>query len=197
VLLAHAPSDAPVCLDVTDLIVSGYLEEDAQLVVMATDDLRHEMLAGGKTIVITEGSSDAFLIRRALGLVVPSLAEYFSFLDFDLNKPAGGTDRVVSLTRGMASADVMNRVIAVLDNDTVGRQAAGQLQKSILPETYTVFLLPSVDFARTYPTIGPSLVEDVNGRACSIEFMFGEQVMRDAQLPARGPVPREPEPGFD
>jgi hypothetical protein len=182
VLLAHAPSDATVCLDVTDLVVSGYLEEDARLVAMATDDLRREMLAGGKIIVITEGSSDASLIRRALELVVPSLVEYFSFLEFDLNKAQGGTDRVVGLTRGMASADVMNRVVAVLDNDAVGRQAAEQLHRSNLPETFTVFLLHAVDFARVYPTIGPSgsLVEDVNGRACSIEFMFGEQVMRDA-----------------
>ena len=57
----------------------------------------------------------------------------FEFLDFAEYRAPGGTDRVVSLTKGMATAGVMNRIVAVLDNDTAGRVAADQLADLAFP----------------------------------------------------------------
>jgi hypothetical protein len=50
--------------------------------------------------------------------------------------------------------------------------------------------LPDVEWARSYPTQGPSgdRIEDVNGRACSIEFMFGSELMRSPKTWALAPV---------
>lgn len=177
-----------VRLNLTKLVLGGWMERDELPTQTAERRLKLQTSSSGRIIVVTEGSSDSQLLRRAFELVRPDLADYFAFLDFSTTDAPGGTDRVVSLTRGLAAAGVMNRVIAVLDNDCAGREAERQLLRSSLPETFGVTRLPDVDFARFYPTLGPSgsRTEDVNGRACSIEFMFGEEVMRltTGDLPA-------------
>lgn len=134
----------------------------------------------GPVIVITEGSSDAQRLRRSLEIATPEVAHLFKFLDFGY-RPPGGTDRVVSLTKGMSASGVMNRIVAVLDNDTAGREAASQLSKLDLPAQVAVVCLPAVPYADRYPTLGPSGpgLEDVNGRAVSMEFMFGVDVLCD------------------
>ncbi|GIG02473.1 HEPN/Toprim-associated domain-containing protein [Catellatospora citrea] len=174
--------DAVVKLNLTKLIMGGWMEPDELPSQTAERRLRRQTSSSGRIIVITEGSSDSQLIRKAFELVRPDIVDYFAFLDFSATDAPGGTDRVVSLTRGLAAAGVMNRVISVLDNDCAGRDAERQLLKSSLPETFRVMRLPEVEFARSYPTLGPSgsRDEDVNGRACSIEFMFGSEIMRMA-----------------
>ncbi|WP_134772757.1 hypothetical protein [Ornithinimicrobium flavum] len=88
---------------------------------------------------------------------------------------------MVSLTKGMAAAKVMNRIVAVLDNDTAGRVAAQQLVRLGLPSRIAVTNLPDVPYAASYPTLGPGgyATTVVNGRAASIEFMFGDEILRD------------------
>lgn len=122
----------------------------------------------------TEGASDARYLRRSLDLLSPDVSEYFRFLDFDTNIP-GGTDQVVKSLRSFAAAGIVNRVIALLDNDAAGRQAEKILSERPLPRNFAVLRLPELEYARSYPTLGPSggTQEDVNQRACSIEFYFG------------------------
>jgi hypothetical protein len=87
---------------------------------------------------------------------------------------------VLSLTSGLAAANVSNRVVAVLDNDTAGRQAERELLRRSLPRHFTVARLPDVPHATAYPTSGPDglSTSDVNGRAVSVELMFGLDVLR-------------------
>ncbi len=172
------PSTA-VQLDLTDLVTGGWLTLDERPHRDRRERMAASVAAGGPIVVITEGSTDARRLRRALEVAAPEVAHLFEFLDFSL-RPPGGTDRVVSLTKGMAAAGVMNRIVAVLDNDTAGRDAALQLSGLNLPHVKVV-QLPAVAYARSYPTLGPAgtAVEDVNGCAVSMEFMFGEDVLRD------------------
>lgn len=81
----------------------------------------------------------------------------------------------------MAAARVMNRIVAVVDNDTAGRVAADQLADLAFPARIAATNLPEVTYATQYPTLGPegSSTANVNGRATSIEFMFGEDILRD------------------
>lgn len=187
--LLSARPGVVVTLDLTNLVLGGYMDIDE----FPHDDARVRMAksiaASGPVIVIAEGASDARWMGRALQLAAPAVAHLFEFLDFAEYKAPGGTDRVVSLTKGMASAGVMNRIVAVLDNDTAGVAAAGQLAALRLPDRVAVVTLPDVPYARSYPTLGPDGVAhaDVNGRAVSIEFMFGEDVLCDRTL--RGPFP--------
>ncbi|WP_445256999.1 hypothetical protein [Nocardioides aurantiacus] len=180
--LLHADPDAIVDMDLSDLVAGGWLSLDDRPHREARLRMAADVANGGPVIVITEGSSDARWLRRSLEISAPAVAYLFEFLDFAEFRTPGGTDRVVSLTKGMASAGVMNRVVAVLDNDTAGHLAAGQLRSLALPGQVAVVTLPDVGCALTYPTLGPdgATASDVNGRAVSIEFMFGVDVLRDA-----------------
>lgn len=177
-----------VTLDLTDLCCAGHLAWEDDLVEEASFRMQHETLTSGKIIVIPEGPSDSAIIKKCLEIGRPDVAHQFSFLNFESNGAPGGTDRVVSLTRGLAGAGVMNRVLALLDNDSAGRDAQRILMDSSLPPHFGVMRLPDVEFAYSYPTLGPSgaAKEDVNGRAVSVEFMLGPESMmkaNDGKLP--------------
>lgn len=178
--LCRTRASTEVELDLTDLVLGGWLTPDEHPHRQARFRMSAAVAADGPVVVITEGSSDAHRLRRSLEIAAPGVEHLFTFLDFD-QRPPGGTDRVVSLVKGMAAAGVMNRIVAVLDNDTAGREAVTQLSKLRLPAQVVTVLLPEVPYARAYPTLGPSgpAIEDVNGRAASMEFMFGEDVLRD------------------
>lgn len=178
--LCRTRASTVVRLDLTDLVTGGWLTTDERLHRDARLRMAAAVAVDGPVIVVTEGSTDAQRLRRSLEIAAPEVAHLFKFLDFE-HRPPGGTDRVVSLTKGMVAAGVMNRIVAVLDNDTAGRDAASQLSKLELPAQVAVVCLPTVPYADCYPTLGPSGpgTEDVNGRAVSMEFMFGEDVLRD------------------
>ena len=188
--LMSTRANTVVTLDLTDLVLGGWMEiED-----VPHDDARTRMTqniaASGPVIVVAEGASDARWMRSALQIAAPAVAHLFEFLDFAEYRAPGGTDRVVSLTRGMAAAGVMNRIVAILDNDTAGAAAASQLAAQPLPDRVAVVTLPDVPFGRVYPTLGPEGAghADVNGRAVSIEFMFGEDVLCDSEVGRPFPV---------
>lgn len=179
--LANARATTTVKLDLTDLVLGQYMDVDDRPHADARTRMATAVSASGQIIVITEGASDSRWLRRALEIAAPSTAHLFEFLDFAEYQAPGGTDRVVSLTKGMAAAGVMNRVLAVLDNDTAGRASAQQLANLELPTRFAVVRLPDVPYATHYPTLGPEgpTFANVNGRAASVEFMFGEDVLRD------------------
>jgi hypothetical protein len=189
-LLERTRKSTDVVLDLTDLLDGGWLESDEVPHRTSLSRFANEVASSGPIVVVTEGRTDSDLLRRATALAAPELAHAFSFLDFEGFSAPGGVDRVVSLTRGMAAAQVMNRVLAVLDNDTAGRQGLQQLHRSKLAPRMTATLLPNVAYARSYPTIGPNGLQngDVNGRAVTIEMMFGLQVLRDPTSGDLAPV---------
>lgn len=180
--LSRTRSSTLVTLDLTDLVVGGWLTTEEQLHREARSRMASTVASSGPVIVITEGPSDARWLQRSLEIASPEVAQYFEFLDFAGYKSPGGTDRVVSLVKGMTAAGVMNRIVAVLDNDTAGNEAAAQLAQLNLPPHVAVVTLPAVEYANGYPTIGtegPSTA-DVNSRAASIEFMFGDDFLRNS-----------------
>ncbi|MEU8812581.1 HEPN/Toprim-associated domain-containing protein [Streptomyces violaceoruber] len=167
-------------LDLSDLLSAGYCNSTEDLSAQAIHELGLMTASTGPIIVITEGKFDAQVIPWALRLVCPEVAGYFKFWDLETTKAAGGTDQVVKNMRSFAAAGVMNRVIGILDNDTAGRHAENQLARTPLPDHYAVCRLPDLDYARSYPTLGPSGAssDDVTGRACSVEFYFGRDCLR-------------------
>jgi hypothetical protein len=179
--LANCRPNTTVTLDLTDLVLGQYMDVSDRPHLDARTRMATAVSASGQVIVITEGVSDSRWLRRALELAAPGTAHLFEFLDFAEYQAPGGTDRVVSLTKGMAAAGVMNRVVAVLDNDTAGRASAQQLENLKLPTRFAVVRLPDVPYASHYPTLGPDgpTLANVNGRAASMEFMFGDDVLRD------------------
>jgi hypothetical protein len=168
-----------VTMDLADLLAAGYCSSYEELSAQAVRELNVMTASTGPIIVITEGKFDAQVIPRALRLVRPEIAGYFKFWDLETTKAAGGTDQVVKNMRSFAAAGVMNRVIGILDNDTAGRQAENQLASASLPGHYAVCRLPDLEYAQSYPTLGPSgaSTDNVTGRACSVEFYFGQDCL--------------------
>jgi len=81
---------------------------------------------------------------------------------------------------------VIHRVVAVFDNDTAAADGLKILETEELPRHIRVIRYPPFDLAYRYPTLGPPMVDslqgslslaDVNGPAGSIELYLGTDVL--------------------
>ena len=116
VLLAFP--DAEVTLDLTELSLSGYLE-DHRLISMASDSAastRRAAAVNGPVVVLTEGRTDAEFLTAGLRILYPHLTDLIRFLDYDF-RPEGGIGAVAGMVRAFTAAGIVNRVVAVFDND--------------------------------------------------------------------------------
>jgi len=66
-------------------------------------------------------------------------------------------------------------MLEIFDNDTIGREAYNRARALPLPSNVSVLLLPDIELARHYPSLGPqgAHIVDVNGTAASIELYLG------------------------
>jgi hypothetical protein len=159
--------------DITDLVSSGGYSKD--------DDLFELYSTRSKTIVLTEGSIDTWVISESLQLLYPHLADYFTFMDFEAARVGGGTGNLANIVKAFSGAGIVNKVIALFDNDAAATTALRGLKQAQIPSNIKVLQLPEIDFLRNYPTLGPSgLVNmDVNGLGASIELYLGKDVLSD------------------
>ena len=172
--------DVVVEYDITDLVQGGWYELQEPVAEKAIAGLRQEASHNTPTIVLTEGSTDAAILEGAVRLLAPHLVGYINFLDFHGSNAAGGSGTLVNTVRAFAAAGVMNRVLALFDNDTAGRAAIRSLDRTRLPASLHIATLPDLELGRDYPTTGPtgSALQDVNGRAASLELYFGRDVLQ-------------------
>lgn len=173
------PQDAVVEQDLTEVVDAGYYDADEPVCENALRELTADYPLNTKIIIVTEGSSDAAILREALGLLYPHLVDFYSFFDFDASRAAGGANQVVSVLKAFIAADISNKVIGLFDNDTAAREAARPLERINLPKNVAVLRYPALGSLRSYPTIGPTgtVAFDVNGLAGSIELYFGNDVL--------------------
>ncbi|MBU1315687.1 MAG: hypothetical protein KJ947_15770 [Alphaproteobacteria bacterium] len=137
-----------------------------------------------KVLVATEGASDARIIKRALEVLRPDVADFFNFIDVDERHHFWGTGNLVRFAEGLLRIDVQNKVLFVLDNDAEGVDAYRKLAALTLPGNLRSMLLPNVEAFARFPARGPEGVSlaDINGRAAAIECYL------DLDLPAYGPA---------
>jgi hypothetical protein len=170
-----------VLYDVTAVVVDGFPPAmDFTAYARSFNWDGEERLA--KIVVLTEGSSDSAILRDSLTLLYPHLADYYSFVDFDVARLGGGASTLVTIVKAFAGAGIVNRTIAIFDNDTAGAVAMRSLSPDTLPPSIRVMRLPEVDSLRTYPTLGPTgdVEMNVSGVAASLELYLGEDVLRNA-----------------
>lgn len=166
--------------DISELVDEGTIDPDSDLCEWARRQTADEFVLNHKVIVFTEGKSDKRIIEGALRLLYPHLTDYYSFMDYDAARSEGGAGALVAVIKAFVGGGIVNRTIALFDNDTAARAALRGLRTVSLPESIRVIHLPDVDWARKYPTLGPQgLIEmDVNGLAGSVELYFGSDVLR-------------------
>lgn len=137
-----------------------------------------------KILVATEGASDARIIKRALEVLRPDVADFCNFIDVDERHHFWGTGNLVKFAEGLLRIDIQNKVLFVLDNDAEGVDANQKLGSLKLPSNMRSMLLPSLKEFCNFPTRGPEGmgVSDINGRAAAIECYL------DLNLPERRPA---------
>jgi hypothetical protein len=175
-----APRPSEVSQDITDLVDAGYYEATERVCQKSINSLVLGHLENSNRLVLTEGSTDTRVLKASLQLLYPHLSGYYSFLDFESARVPGGAGQLASLTKGFAAAGIGNRIIAIFDNDSAGRDAMRTLAQLQLPSNIAFLTYPDIELLRSYPTLGPSgnAELDVNGLAASIEMYFGVDVLR-------------------
>jgi hypothetical protein len=127
-----------------------------------------------------------------LKVLYPHLTDLIRFLDYD-QKTEGGAGALVRMVRAFAAAGIVNRIIAIFDNDTAATDALRVLNKSKLSPQLQVMQYPPIEIASSYPTLGPPSktapggeisIADINGLAGSIEIYLGRDSLTgsDGQL---------------
>lgn len=137
-----------------------------------------------KILIATEGASDARIIKRALEILRPDVADFFNFVDVDERHHFWGTGNLVKFAEGLLRIDIQNKVLFLFDNDAEGVDAYRTLNALKLPGNMRSMLLPDLDDFRSFPTRGPEGIgiSDINGRAVAIECYL------DLNLPSYGPA---------
>ena len=122
-------------------------------------------------LIATEGSSDVHILKRALELFRPGVADFFRFIDVSESHPFPGTGNLVKFARGLVKIDVHNQIIFLLDNDAEGLDAHGLLSRLSLPPNMRGVMLPELEVFRAFPAQGPEGIRDsnINRRAAALE----------------------------
>lgn len=122
-------------------------------------------------LIVTEGSSDAKIIRKGLEILHPEIADFFYFVDMEEGYPFSGTGNLHRFCQGLAGIKVLNQVIVVYDNDAEGLAKCLDTKALSLPSNMRVIRLPDIKDFAVFPTLGPNgtSLENINGRAAAIE----------------------------
>jgi hypothetical protein len=165
--------------DLTDLHLGGWIDGADDLVNYAEEIIAEGFDTSRRVIVLTEGNSDRWILERSLKLLYPHLADYFRFLDFEGARIGGGAGSLANIVKAFAGAGIVNRIMALFDNDTAAESAISTLSTISLPDNIVVLQYPALVLANDYPTLGPTglFSMNVNGLAGSIELYLGTDVL--------------------
>jgi hypothetical protein len=159
---AKANKDASVDWQYGPLVQAGWATESE----FAPNARRTETF-----LIATEGSSDVHILKHALGLLRPEIADFFRFIDVSESHPFSGTGNLVKFAEGLAKIDVQNQVLFVFDNDAEGLDAHERLSALKLPVNMRGIMLPELEEFHEFPAQGPEGLRDsdINRRAAAIE----------------------------
>lgn len=169
-----------VVLDITDLVDAGEYTGTEELSKIAIAEFSEQYVASSTIIVLTEGSTDKEVLSQTLSLLYPHLSEYYSFLEFGISDMEGGAANLVRIVKAFMGAGIVNRIIAIFDNDTAAQVAMKGLDTLDIPKNIVTIRYPPIPYANNYPTKGPQGIKNmnVNGLAGSLELYFGEDILK-------------------
>lgn len=168
-----------ILYDITDLVWSEHYRYDEDLVSYGMQFSPIGYSPNTKVVILTEGSTDSLILSEIMKILYPHLSDYYSFMDFETSRVSGGAGNLVNLVKAFIGAGIINRTIAIFDNDTAAEEALRSLERIEIPKNIVIVKLPNIPFLENYPTIGPSGTTnmDINGLASSIELFLGYDVL--------------------
>lgn len=124
-----------------------------------------------KFLIVTEGSSDTFIIKKAMELLKPDISDFFAFVDMEEHYPFTGTGNLYRFCQGLASIRIQNKVLVIFDNDLEGIDKYTKTNKLNLPHQMKIMKLPELEEFNNFLTVGPTgeTNENINGKAVAIE----------------------------
>jgi hypothetical protein len=136
-LLACNPGAAslPVQWAFNDIDTGGYAHRED---FVRTLDPRERFL------IVTEGSSDAAILRHALNLLRPHIADFFDFVDMQEGYPFSGTGNVLRFVQGLISIAVQNKILVLFDNDAEGLANYQRCAALNVPANMRILSLPDL-----------------------------------------------------
>ncbi len=163
-LLAENPAarDLPVIWHYKDHEESGWAEHSDYVRMLAADN---------RFLIVTEGSSDALIVRRGFERLMPHVADFFHYVDMQEGYPFSGTGNVYRFVQGLISIAVQNKVLVLFDNDAEGCFGFKRCNELNVPANMRILKLPDLEAFSSFKTVGPSgeAMADINGKAAAIE----------------------------
>ncbi|HHL52281.1 MAG TPA: hypothetical protein ENJ39_02810 [Flammeovirgaceae bacterium] len=176
-LLASIDKNCSVFYEFSEPVTTGMLEEyyDQQY-------NPHEINTkyGLKTLILTEGVTDAEFIKASLSKLYPHLTDLYYFLDFALKD--GSAQSLCQIIKSLAASNIPNNIIALFDNDTTGIEYMNNLLQNGIefPSNIRIRKLPDLKLGENYPVFlkeGIIAYENVNGKGCAIEMYLGKELL--------------------
>jgi hypothetical protein len=177
VLFNQNPANAfaPVEWHYIDVVEGGYVKRD---------DVVYPLLPRNRFILLTEGSTDSAIMKKAIDWLRPDIADFFEFVETsDTSLTSSG--ELLKFARILAKVRVHSRILVIFDNDTTGCEAFEAVSVLALPSNVGVMCLPHSDRFASFATIGPteSASVDINGKAVAVEC-FLDLTFRSPGAPA-------------
>lgn len=163
-ILAENPAnlDLEVQWNFSDAVEGGWISQE---------DIFSDMAPINRVLIVTEGSSDSFVLKKAIEEMYPEIADFFDFVDMKENYPFTGTGNLYNFCMGLCRINVLNNIMVIFDNDTAGVEKYKQAVLLKKPQSFFVTKLPDHPDFCNMQTVGPQgkTTEDINGKAVAIE----------------------------
>lgn len=163
-LLAENPScdSLDVYWGFADVIEGGWARKE---------DFVQQLPDEKKILIVTEGSSDAFIIKKTITELYPDISDFFTFIDMEQNYPFTGTGNLYNFCCGLMKIGILNNVMVIFDNDTAGNEKYDRLMSFPSRSNFLITKLPANTAFEQMDTVGPQgfSTEDINGKAVAIE----------------------------
>lgn len=135
------------------------------------EDIIKELEEKNKILIVTEGSTDSFILKKTIDVLYPNISDFFEFIDMKENYPFTGVGNLKNFCNGLSKINIQNNIIALFDNDTAGLEIYNSIKKIKKPSNLVFCHLPEYEEFEQFETIGPfgNQKNNINGRAVSIE----------------------------
>lgn len=138
----------------------------------ADESLYSELDKENKILIVTEGSTDSFVIKKTINELYPNIADFFEFIDMENNYPFTGVGNLSNFCIGLSKIQIQNNILIIFDNDTAGTESFNKVNSIVKDSSNMVICkLPSHKEFEEFNTIGPGgeNIDNINAKAVAIE----------------------------